>query len=72
MWIEFCVGNHFRVIPVHDLVHKLGERKSVALRGFHSFSGCDATSFFSGRGKVTMWKTRKDYPDVTSTFTFLS
>lgn len=72
LWINFGSGKHFRQICIHQIAHKLGEQKSKALLGFHSFSGCDTVSYFSGREKTVMWKIWKLYPDVTEAFLYIS
>ena len=33
-----------------------------------SFTGCDTTSSFAGRGKKTAWNTWRVFPDVTQAF----
>ena len=35
---------------------------------FHSFTGCDSTSPFHNKGKVTAWKAWQLLPEVTDTF----
>ena len=38
---------------------------------FHAFTGCDETSFFTGKGKKTAWSTWEVFDDVTEAFTRL-
>lgn len=57
LWLEFSTGKHTRYISVHGIVHVLGTEKAESLITFHALTGCDQTSFFSGRGKVTAWET---------------
>ena len=57
LWFEFSTGKHTRYISVHGIVHALGTEKAESLIAFHVLTGCDQTSFFSGRGKVTAWET---------------
>lgn len=72
LWIMFGVGNRTRHISVHNIAEALGEDKSVALRGFHAFTGCDTTSSFSSNGKKSAWNAWKKFEDVTSSFLALS
>ena len=46
----------WKYTSVKAICTKLGPEKSKALLGFHAFSGCDSTSFFSGKGKKTFFK----------------
>ena len=46
----------------------LGREQSRALPIFHAFSGCDTTSFFCGKGKKSVMRTWKSYPQVTDVF----
>ena len=32
---------------------------------FHALTGCDTVSFFSGRGKKTVWDVWKVFPELT-------
>ena len=47
---------------------KLGPEKCVAILLFHSFAGCDTTSFVSGRGKISAWTVWDLFDDVTRVF----
>jgi len=38
---------------------------------FHSFTGCDTTSCFVGKGKKSAWDAWKSFPDVREAFKFL-
>ena len=49
LWI--ASGSHFRYIEAHDIAQALGEEGSRALLIFDSFSGCDSTFSFHGKGK---------------------
>ena len=61
LWIAFGTGKTFRYIGAHTISSNLGPQKSSALPLFHSLTGCDTVSSFSGRGKKTCW-------DVWNTF----
>ena len=43
LWIEFGSGKTLQFIPNHEITF------------FHSFSGCNTTSSFPGRGKKTFY-----------------
>lgn len=68
MWIAFGTGSTFCYIGIHKVVAALGPSTSDALLAFHSFTGCDTTSAFCGRGKKTAWDTWLVYPEVTEAF----
>ncbi|KAK3917822.1 Chromosome-associated kinesin KIF4 [Frankliniella fusca] len=55
LWVHYGVGVNKRFIAAHAIALKLGEERSSALRGFHTFSGCDSVSFFAGKGKRSAW-----------------
>ena len=50
-------GNQRRDISIRDAYEALGAKKSAAVLGLHSFSGCDQTAKFFGKSKATCWKT---------------
>lgn len=72
LWLEFSNGKHTTYISVHGIAHALGTEKAESLIAFHALTGCDQTSFFSGRGKVTAWETWKLFPEITASFKALS
>ena len=45
-----------RYLDLKKISDKLGENISASLPGVHSFSGCDSTSAFSGKGKAFAYK----------------
>ena len=51
MYIAFGTGAHFRYISIHEVVAQLDPSICAVLPAFHSFTGCDTTSSFLGRGK---------------------
>ena len=61
-------GKGFPYIAAHQISESLGETKSSALLGFHSFTGCDTVSAFFGRGKKSAWETWKTFPEATDGF----
>ena len=68
LWIAFGVGKSFRYLSVHSISEALGMDKSRSLSMFHAFTGCDQTSFFSGRGKKTSWNAWQVFDEVTEAF----
>ena len=44
----------------------------MALPVFHSFTGCDTTSAFFGRGKKSAWEAWNCYEDVTQAFVYMA
>ena len=57
---------------VHLIAEQLGQQRSKALPMFHSITGCDTVSFFSGRGKTSAWDVWKVFPQLTDTFSMLA
>ena len=72
IWIAFGTGKSFTYYHINEIYEDLGTEKSLALPIFHSFTGCDTTSAFFGRGKKTAWEAWKSYQDVTRAFTFMA
>ena len=52
-------GSKKRSIDVGMAYEALGADRSSALLGFHAFTGCDQTSRFCGKSKLTCWKVFK-------------
>lgn len=74
IWVAFCVGKKFRYYHINAICNSLGEEKSQsrALPVFHSFTGCDTTSAFNGKGKKSAWQAWQAYEDVTEAFVHLA
>ena len=68
LWIAFGVGKKYRYISVHDIALHIGEQNAEALAGFHAFTGCDQTLFFSGKGKKTAFSIYTGFEDSIETF----
>ena len=68
LWIAFGVGKSFKYLSVHSISEALGMDKSRSLSMFHAFTGCDQTSFSSGRGKKTSWNAWQVFDEVTEAF----
>ena len=57
--------NHI-YIEASEIAEKLGSEKCRALLLFHSYTGCDTTSFFKNFGKKRCWAAWDTYPELTS------
>ena len=57
--------NCFRCRKELTLYEHLGREKSLALPVFHSFTGCDTTFAFYGRGKKSAWEAWNCFDDIT-------
>ncbi|KAE8738265.1 hypothetical protein FOCC_FOCC016261, partial [Frankliniella occidentalis] len=68
LWVHFGTGPHARYLAIHNICTKLGVDKCEALPGFHAFTGCDTTSYFSGALKPKCWKVWDDHPEITNAF----
>ena len=71
IWIAFGTGKNFMYIHINTICNALGRNRSMALPIFHSFTGCDTTSSFWGRGKKSAWEAWKAYPEVTKAFLYM-
>jgi len=49
-----------RYLDLTAIGQRLGQEVCSALPGYHAFSGCDSTSAFTGRGKVSGFKLLKE------------
>lgn len=72
LWVAFGMGRNFKFISINAIYSRLGEARSRSLPVFHALSGCDTTSSFFGKSKISAWKAWELYPDVTQTFQFLA
>ena len=72
LWVEFESGKTLQFMPILEISNALGIPVCEALPFCHSFSGCDTTSSFTGRGKKTFYDVWKIYPDITAIFRKLS
>ncbi|KAG0711306.1 hypothetical protein GWK47_020863 [Chionoecetes opilio] len=70
IWVAFGSGKNFLFLHINAICSTLGKEKSTALPVFHSFTGCDTTSSFFGRGKV-VWEAWGAYTEVTDAFNFI-
>ena len=67
IFVGFGTGKHFKI---NSICQSLGKEKSRALPFFHTFTGCDTTSQFLGKGKKSAWESWISYPEVTKAFLF--
>ena len=72
LWASFGTGKHHKFIPVHNIVTQIGRTSSLALPGFHAFTGCDNVESFHNKGKKTCWELWQKFPEFTSAFDVLS
>jgi len=56
VWVAFGTGKSFTYYYVNAIYEDLGKEKSLAVPVFHSFTRCDTTSAFFGRGKKLAWE----------------
>jgi hypothetical protein len=56
VYVAFGTGKNLRYFHINDIASELGEAKSKAILAFHSFTGCDTTLAFYGKGKTTAWE----------------
>ena len=70
IWVAFGMGKIFQYYHMNSICQSFGERKCRGLPFFHTFTGCDTTSQFSGKGKKSSWEVWKSYSDATEAFEF--
>ena len=68
IYVAFGKGSSFRYITSHTITSSIGYNKSQCLPIFHSFTGCDTTSHFVGKGKKICWQIWDKYPDISNVF----
>ena len=66
IWVAFGKGKHFTYLHINSICTVLGKDKSLSLPVFHSFTGCDTTSGFFGKGKKIAWEAWKCNPQLTT------
>ena len=71
IWVGFGTGKHYQNYHINAICEQLGKPKSTALPFYHTFTGCDTTSQFLGKGKKSCWDAWKSNPEVTEAFHFL-
>ena len=65
------VGNRTRIIDLVKVSTALGNGVCLALIGIHTFSGCDSTSAFHGKGKRKTFSVACEKEEYLSAFTHL-
>ncbi|XP_061721794.1 uncharacterized protein LOC133528424 isoform X2 [Cydia pomonella] len=68
LWVHIGTGRNHQYLACHTISSCLGPERTHVLPLFHSFTGCDTTSSFNGRGKKTAFEAWKAYPNVTRGF----
>ena len=68
VWILFGQGKSSSVYNVRKIYEFLGPVKCRALLFFVAFTGCDTTSQFAGKGKLSGWNAWLSYPEATNAF----
>ena len=62
MWILFGQRKNLSVYKVNKIYESLGATRCRALLFVVAFTGCDTTSQFVGKGKISAWNTWLAYP----------
>ena len=70
IWVAFGMGKNFRHYHINTICQSLGEEKCTGLPLYHSFTGCDTTSQFLGKGKKSSWVAWKAFSNVTRAFQY--
>ena len=70
IWVESGVQS--KSFSINRLFDQLGEQLCKALPFYHAFTGCDYTSLFNRKRKITLFKFLKKYPELQETFLNLS
>jgi len=69
LWVIFGMGKTYKEYHINTIYGSLGPAKSFALPCFHAYTGCDTTSQFHGKGKISAWEAWNCFPAVTNAFT---
>ena len=64
-------GRRRRVINLTEMRNQLGKELCYSLVGLHTFTGCDSTSAFYGKGKKKAFDIVESEPDFQRVFTLL-
>ena len=56
---------------MHDIVTQIVRLTSLALPGFHAWTGADDVESIRGKGKKTCWDLWQKFPEFTPAFTML-
>ena len=72
LWIAYSTGSNRRYVAIHEVVASLGRVRSLALPGFHAFTGCDTTSSFFGKGKKSAFSVWKSHSKFDCAFSIMS
>ena len=64
IWMIGGSSKEPKCYPVHDIADKLSQTQRQNILGFHSLTGSDTTSSFTGYGKKKCWKIYKEFPEL--------
>ena len=70
VWVAFGMGKNIQYYHMNTVCQGLGEEKCTGLPFYNSFTGCDTTSQFLGKGKKSSWVAWKAYSSVTRAFQY--
>ena len=68
LWVLFGQGKDSSVYDIRKIYEFLGPAKCRAMLFFVTFTGCDTTSQFAGKGKLSGWNAWLSYPHATNGF----
>ena len=68
VWTSFGRGTRTQLFNLEKIQGNIGADKCHALPLFHCLTGCDTTSGFRGKGKLSFWKTWTKSPEITDVF----
>ena len=72
LWVLFGQRKTSTVYNIRKICESLGTAKCRALLFFVALTGCDTTSQFVGKGKLSGWNAWSSYPEATSAFLNIS
>ena len=49
LWVAYGTGKHLQNIAVHTIAAALGRERTFVFPMFHTLTGCDTASFFTGK-----------------------
>lgn len=72
LWVAFGMGRHFSFKHINGICRLLGKSKAQSLPVFHALTGCDTTSTFYGKSKLSAWNAWNIFPELTPALESLS
>ena len=64
-WASFGTGRNHKYIPVHKIMTQLGRSTSLALPGFHAYTGDDNVESLCNKNKKRYWEFWQKYIKFT-------